>query len=252
VDTYHRRVAVHAAGRGRAPGGPIPVPVAQAKHVRNSAERVRRAQQRLVEASTAPRKMAGRAALRVNTTDPASRIMQGKNKAYLQGHNMQILANDNQIILGIATHPSPTDVAALHPLLHQARANLDNAGLATPLGTVLADAGYASTDNFTTACEADLLIAITNDARQTGRRKDATPKQLNAWADMARRLATDTGQALYKRRGAIIEPIFAQLFQRLGRALNYRNHLVATELILWATTHNLLKAIRHRPTPRTV
>ena len=42
----------------------------------------------------------------------------------------------------------------------------------------------------------------------------------------------------------MIEPVFAQLFHRLGRPLNYRGDHVSTELHLWATSHNLLKAIR--------
>jgi hypothetical protein len=44
----------------------------------------------------------------------------------------------------------------------------------------------------------------------------------------------------------MIEPVFAQLFGRLGRHLNYRDTKVDLELHLWAVTHNLLKAIRAR------
>jgi hypothetical protein len=63
---------------------------------------------------------------------------------------------------------------------------------------------------------------------------------------MAARLDTPEGQALYKRRKAIIEPLFAQLFARFGRTLNYRGHMAETELHLWAAVHNTLKAIRAR------
>jgi transposase len=248
IDAHRRRVAEHAAGLGPAPVGPVPMPSEQCGPVRSAAGRLERARQRHTDATNTAATPAGRAALRVNTTDPDSRIMPGKDRAYLQGHNLQILANTNQIVLGVASHDSPTDVAALHPLLHQARTNLDAAGLPTPIGVVLADAGYASTDNFTTASEAELLVAVTNDARQTGRRKDQAPKQLNTWTDMGQRLATENGKKLYKRRGAIIEPVFAQLFQRLGRTLNYRNH-TTIELLLWTATHNLLKLFRNSPAP---
>ena len=37
-----------------------------------------------------------------------------------------------------------------------------------------------------------------------------------SWEQMAARLDTPEGKALYKQRGAIIEPVFAQLFARLG------------------------------------
>ena len=52
----------------------------------------------------------------------------------------------------------------------------------------------------------------------------------------------------------MIEPVFAQLFARLGRHLNYRDAKVDLELHLWAATHNMLKAIRasaRRGTPAT-
>ena len=60
---------------------------------------------------------------------------------------------------------------------------------------------------------------------------------------MAARLDTPEGKALYKQRSAIIEPVFAQLFARLGRHLNYRGASTDLELHLWAISHNLLKAI---------
>ena len=63
---------------------------------------------------------------------------------------------------------------------------------------------------------------------------------------MAAKLDTPEGQALYRQRKAIIEPLFAQLFARFGRTLNYRGDMVTTEIHLWAAVHNLLKAIRAR------
>ena len=63
---------------------------------------------------------------------------------------------------------------------------------------------------------------------------------------MAAKLATPGGQALYKQRKAIIEPVFAQLFARFGRTLHYRGDMVTTEIHLWAAVHNMLKAIRAR------
>ncbi len=63
---------------------------------------------------------------------------------------------------------------------------------------------------------------------------------------MAARLDTPQGKALYRQRAGIIEPVFAQLFARLGTCLNYRDDKTDLELHLWAATHNLLKAIRAR------
>jgi hypothetical protein len=67
-----------------------------------------------------------------------------------------------------------------------------------------------------------------------------------AWEGMAATMSTPEAKAAYKKRQAIIEPVFGQLFERLGRNLNYRGDMAHTELHLWATTHNLLKCFRSR------
>jgi hypothetical protein len=185
------------------------------------------------------------AAPKGNPTDPGSRVMPAKTGGYLQGYNLQALANPNQVILAIGTHDNSTDVGALHPLLNQARANLDAAGITDPIGRALFDAGYAATDNFTIDTEADLYVAVHNETAQTGR-GDAVDKTTPAgWQPMAARMATEEAKQLYRERPGIIEPVFAQLFARLGRHLNYRGAMVDVELSLWGTTHNLLKHIRH-------
>jgi transposase len=247
IDAYQQRYAdKKAAGNTAAPLGPAPIPVTEHTHVRKAATRVQRARNRLAQAITAEPVLPAKP-LTVNTTDPGSRIMLGKKKEFLQARNLQALGNSRQILLAIGTHDNPADVGALHPLLQAGRANLDAAGVTDRIGDALADSGYASTANFTTVCEPTLYIAVTNEARQTGRRKDAAPKAIGKeWQQMADRLATPDGKALYKRRGAIIEPIFAQLFQRLGRTLNYRGEFVDAELQLWGSSHNLLKLFRHR------
>jgi hypothetical protein len=138
-------------------------------------------------------------------------------------------------------------VQALHPLLDQGDANLAAAGITETAGASLWDAGYASDANFTAPCQAELYIAVTREARQTGKSaagRDPAAKQ--SWQDMAARLDTPEGQALYKQRKAIIEPVFAQLFARFGRTLNYRGPMADTELHLWAAVHNTLKATRAR------
>lgn len=51
---------------------------------------------------------------------------------------------------------------------------------------------------------------------------------------MAIRLDTTEGRAIYQQRKAIIEPVFAQLFARFGRTLNYRGEMVDTQnAALW-------------------
>jgi hypothetical protein len=248
VADYQRRAAEKAAaGSRKRPDGRVPVPADQHIGVRRARQALATAEQALAAARATPATATPPAKPpKANTTDPASRVMPTKKGGFDQLHNVQALAGKHQVIYAIATHDNPTDTAALHPLLAKARANLDAAGIPSPLGTALFDAGYASEDNFTTACEPELYVAITKEARQTGRLRDgqkpATMKE--SWQQMAARLDTPEGQALYRRRAGIIEPVFAQLFGRLGRDLHYRDTKADLELHLWAASHNFLKAIR--------
>ena len=243
VADYQRRAAAKAAaGSCKRPDGRVPVPADRHIAVRRARQALAAAEQALAAARAAPPAKPPKA----SPADPASAVMPAKKGGFDQLHNVQVLAGKHQVIYAITTHPSPADTAALHPLLERGRANLDAAGIPEPIGTALFDAGYASEDNFTTECEPELYVAITKEARQTGRLRDGnqptTMKQ--SWQQMAARLDTPAGKALYRQRAGIIEPVFAQLFARLGRSLYYRDTKVDLELHLWAASHNLLKAIR--------
>lgn len=248
VADYQRRAAAKAAaGSGQRPGGRAPAPTRDSVCVLRARQAAGKAQQVLAEAAAAPAVAAEPARPpRANTTDPSSRVMPGKQGGFLQGYNPQVVAGKHQVILSIGTHDSANDTTALHPALKLARASPGAAGISDPFGKALFDAGYASEDNFTTACEAELYVAVTKAARQTGRRRDGKKRASSqpGWQAMTARLDTPEGKALYKRRSAMIEPVFAQLFARLGRDLNYRDTKVDLELHLWAASHNLLKAIR--------
>ena len=158
--------------------------------------------------------------LKVNLTDPGSRVMPLKKGGFDQLYNAQAIACKKQVILAIGTHDSPSDTGALHPLLAKAGAVLAAAGITSPIRKALWDAGYASDANFTAPCQAELYVALTRESRQTGRSTAgyAPAVMMPSWEQMAARLDTPEGKALYKQRGAIIEPVFAQLFARLRQA----------------------------------
>lgn len=240
IQTRHdRRAAAQAAGI-RIPGT-RPVPVEDHTEVRAARKALTIAVAR-AEATAAQRPTT----TKVNTTDPTSRIMPGKHDGYDQRHNIQAMACPNQFILAITDHPNSNDKQALTTLITTTRTNLDHAGITDPIGTALHDNGYASEANLTADLPvANLLIAVEREARQTGRLQDGTSTAATAWQTMADRLDQPANRTLYKQRSAIIEPLFAQLFQRFGRHLNHRGDDVLTELHLWAITHNLLKIRRH-------
>jgi transposase len=236
---WHRRAgAKAAAGSRKAPDGRAPVPASASAKVREARQAEQKARRDLAAAQAAQAAAAACPPGQASTTDPASRLMPAKKGGYDQLFNVQALATPGQVILTIGTHDNPSGARALHALLARGRANLDAAGLTAAIRAALFDAGYASHASFTAACEPDLYVALTRGGRPPGPAPDS-------WHQMAAKLATPAGKALFKKRSAIIEPVFAQLLARLGRALHYRGDRVDLELHLWAASHNYLKAIRH-------
>lgn len=234
-----KRAAAEAAG-AKIPGT-RPVPVEQHAHLRQARTALATATARAATTAATPPTGA-----RVNTTDPTSAIMLAKNGGFDQLHNVQALAGRRQFIIAIGTHPCANDKQALVNLLHAGRANLDAAGVTDPIGVALFDAGYASQTNFTATLPCNLLLtAVQKEAHQTGR-ATGDPHAVASWQAMADRLNEPENSKLYKRRAAIIEPLFAQLFTQFGRNINARGEQVDVELHLWAITHNLNKIIRHR------
>jgi len=247
LEHWQRKAAACPPGRrprGKQPGGPDACP--EVRRARAAAAKTR-AQAAGAAAAAAGAAVADPAA-KVNTADPASRVMPLKKGGYDQLYNVQALATaGHQVILAITRHDNPADVGALTALLAEARRVLDAAGIDAAMLKALFDAGYASDANFTADTEPDLYIAVTREARQAGRSAAGRdPASLPSWDAMTARLDTPEGKTLYKKPAATIEPVFAQLTARLGRALSYRGDLVDAELSLWAASHNLLKAIKAR------
>jgi hypothetical protein len=172
--------------------------------------------------------------------------MLDKRGGYLQGYNLQIACAQGQLLLAIELQDNPADMTALAPMVQRSQHNRAAAGLTDEVQAWLADSGYASAANFEALAGLPLLVSVTNEGQHIG---DSPPEENNipvGQREMAARLATPAGQALYRRRGALMEPGFAQLFQRFGRHLNYRaTPAVDTEVKLLGTVHNLAKLLRH-------
>lgn len=238
------------AAAGQRLGGTRPITsIDQDREVRRARAALAKTRTALAQAREQAAAPGGDPDAKVNATDPASLVMPLKKGGYDQLHNVQALATARtQVILALMRHPSPADTQALEPLMAKARQVLGQAGITQEILKALFDAGYASDANFTLDTGALLYIAVTREARQTGRsdRGRAPKTMLPSWEEMTARLQTDEGRKLYKQRAGTIEPVFAQLTARLGRTLHYRGDLADAELALWAASHNTLKAIKAR------
>lgn len=250
AERWQRRQAA-AAAAGKKVFGRQPAGVDGDRDVARTRQQAARAREQAAAAAAAlASPPAPDGAVKVNTTDWTSRVMPLKKGGYDQLVNVQALATaPSQVILAIMRHDNPNDLEALHPLLEEGRAVLAAAAIPGPIGKAVFDAGYASAANFT--CDSggtELYVAVAREAVQAGRAEPGgqPATTLPGWAEMTARLDTPEGKAVYRKRGATIEPVFAQLTSRLGRTLHYRGHLADAELNLWAASHNLLKAITAR------
>jgi len=183
-----------------------------------------------------------------NFSDPDSRIMLSRPDGWIYGYNAQIAVDDaHQVIVATTISADPTDTAALPALVD---------GIETNTGRrprkVLADAGYASDDNLAhlEARGIDAYVAVRRD-RHGAKAPEAPPRGripagLSRRGRMARKLATKRGRAEYRRRKAIVEPVFGQMKEARGfRRFRLRGRVkVTAEWHLVCAVHNLGKLFR--------
>lgn len=188
-----------------------------------------------------------------NFTDPESKIMKTSNKGFDQCGNAQAVANAQQIVVAADVTDQANDVRQTVPMVEQAIANLDDAGVEDNINAFTADAGYFSEENMEAL---DSNERIDKAFIATGRQKHndpvpdspkgRPPKNLTAKQKMARRNRTKKGRTEYARRKVIIEPVFGQIKAAMG----FRNFLLRGldkmkgEWKLVCLTHNLLKLFR--------
>jgi|KBSMisStandDraft_5_1062788.scaffolds.fasta_scaffold12788_5 transposase len=145
-----------------------------------------------------------------NFTDPQSRIM-NTAEGFQQCYNGQAAVDEgSHLIVAADLTNNAADAGQLLPLLEQVQANTG----ARPQMT-LADTGYASEETFleleSRGIEACVALGREN---KDGRRIDAQVRP--ATVRMAQRLQSAEGQAHYRRRKTIPEPVFGWIKHALG------------------------------------
>jgi transposase len=183
---------------------------------------------------------------RANLTDPDVRVMRNK-KGYVSGYNGQLVVTEAQVIVGAMLSQHPVDRALLHPLLDTCRQQLTQAGIRPQLRTVLADAGYASEDNFLRGEQHKLrlLVPLRKDPNlhPTQRPRQRATTTLPATVRAGRRMRHHRGKADYKLRGQTVEPVFGQIKSCQKLTMMSRRGIAAcnSEWLLVAAAHNLRK-----------
>jgi transposase len=226
IDDYECRRATPAHER-RARLGRQPNPVEQGPRVRRAAEalaRAERAAQTTAQDGAEPGPDADASKqVRRNLTDPDSRLMPTRN-GWLQGYNVQASVTEDHLIVAVSVGNNPSDTAQAVPMMQATQQAADaiaaHTGADIHMGDALMDAGYDSQDNANAPGPRRL---IANSKRRDQERKatshptsGAPPANATPREAMDHRLRTPEGIATYRRRGAIVEPIFGHLKEGIG------------------------------------
>lgn len=176
-----------------------------------------------------------------NFTDSDSRILKDQG-GFVQGYNGQLAVDaEHQIIVAPGLSNQAPDVEYLVPMLDRVGERCGQRPQAA-----LADAGYFSEANVR-RCEArglDVYIAParTPHGLKEPSAEESTTEPSTAKEAMRQKLRSERGDALYRRRKAIVEPVFGQIKGRGFDRLRLRGLEKASgEWTLIALTHNLLK-----------
>jgi transposase len=185
---------------------------------------------------------------KINLTDPDSRNVKTP-RGWVQGYNAQAVTAEDQIVIAAEVKIASGDFGHLEPMVDAAHAELARAGVHEMPEVVLADAGYWHHVQIERLAGAGTVVLVPPDAsKRTGARPGWNG---GLYAFMRRALATDQGGALYAKRQAMIEPVFAdtKFNRRVDRFLRRGRAAARSEWRLTHAAHNLLKLWRHTSAP---
>ena len=146
-----------------------------------------------------------------NFTDPQSRIMK-LGGAFEQCYNAQAVVDaDSQLIIASGLTNNAADNEQLVPMVQAVKDNLGELPK-----RVLGDSGFRSEDSFAKLeeyKEMEVLVALGREGKD---RAAIDPQRYPATARMAERVASPEGQAHYRRRKAVVEPVFGWIKHAMG------------------------------------
>ncbi len=189
-----------------------------------------------------------------NFTDPDSRIMKdGATKEFVQAYNAQAVVDRHaQVIVGAAVTPEANDKKQLVPMLKEVKVQMGS-----PPQQATADTGYFSEPNVTASPLQGIDLFVAPDRQKHGEKWPSTtgppPPGASVTEQMRHKLRTAEGQAVYKLRKAVVEPVFGQIKEARGfRRFRLRGLAkVQGEWKLICATHNLLKLFRSGWSPQS-
>ncbi len=190
-----------------------------------------------------------------NFTDPDSRVMKGRDGGFIQAYNPQIVVDDaHQVIVAMGVTNKAPDNGNLAPMMQRVHQNLGRLP-----EVVTADSGYWNPEGVGKVEHVGCLALV---ATKRSRRTERAPPQTvesrepttnpSPVENMRRRLEDPEYRAIYRRRKAVVEPVFGQIKEARGfRQFSFRGLAnVDAEWSLICACHNLLKLFRMNKEPK--
>ena len=145
---------------------------------------------------------------KINTTDPDSRNVKTP-RSYTQGYNTQAVVNEEQIVLAAEVSASSPDFGHLEPMVKATKRELKAIGVTDTPEVALADSGYWNEEQIDNVVSNEhVQVLIPPDA---GKRETPRPGwDGGRYSSMRQTLQSDYGGGLYRKRKAMVEPVFAQ------------------------------------------
>ena len=183
---------------------------------------------------------------KINLTDPDSRTMKGR-RGWKQAYNDQTMVDpDSHVIVGTDTVSKVNDKLQLNPMLERCK---DSSGK-YPDDTIT-DSGFHSEEAAAKAGEKTELWSTTQKdwktrkkLREQGCPRGRIPNNLTPTERMERKLLTQKGRDMYKKRYAV-ECVQGQLSNRgFTRFFRRGQKKARLESSLWKSTNNILKMFK--------
>ena len=203
-----------------------------------------RLQQQVQETQAQLQQLKKMGARQLSVTDPDSRFLHEAG-GFVLGYTVDLAVSDDHLIVGQRTTQASSDNASLIPLVDQVQQTCG----AWP-EQVSADSGFFSVQNLV-ELEQRKIEGYVPDAHLTGelQRRRGPLKMPGAAPEHCRmraRLRSEEGKIRYRRRQALVEPVFGILKEQRGlRRFRLRGlNKVAVEVALMCTAFNLTRLWR--------
>jgi transposase len=180
--------------------------------------------------------------VRRSVTDPDARFLRSRGGRFVLGYTAEIGVSNDHLIVAQRVTQEATDNASLEPMV-----DLIEATCAEPPGAIVADSGYFSNLNVERMEQRGIeaYVPDSNLARELnlGQKADDLRSTDPRHQRMRAKMRTERGANLYRRRKALVEPVFGVLKeQRHLSSFRMRSlDKVAIEFTLATIAYNLTR-----------